>query len=141
MNTGLTGETNRMILQTTLSLAAAAAIINLWQILRIGSLRTKLKILHGDGGNPLLMQRMRAQLNFAENTPLILILVAAIEMTGKGGTWLAIVGSIYMFARVLHVFGMDRTTPNPLRIAGVAVTLLTLLGLSAIAVLIALGRF
>lgn len=130
-----------MILQTTLSLAAAAALINLWQMSRIGRLRIKLKILHGDGGNPLLMQRMRAQINFIENTPFVLILVAAIEMTGKGGKWLAIAGSIYMLARVLHVFGMDRAAANPLRGVGAAVTLLTLLGLSVIAVLIALGRF
>lgn len=130
-----------MILQTTLSLAAAAAIINLWQMVRIVQLRMKLKVLHGDGGHPLLMQRMRAQANFIENTPIVLILVAAIEMTGKGGTWLAAAGSVFMLGRVLHVFGMDRTDPNALRGAGVGITLLTLLGLSAVAVLIALGRF
>lgn len=130
-----------MILQTTLTIAAAAAVVNTWQMLRIGRLRMQLKVLHGDGGNPLLMQRMRAQLNFLESTPFVLILIAAIEMTGKGGTWLAIVGSVYMLGRVLHVFGMDRATVNPLRGAGTGVTMLTLLGLSVIAVLIALGRF
>ena len=130
-----------MILQTTLTLTAAAAVINLWQIMRVGSLRHKLKVLHGDGGHPLLMQRMRAQLNFVENAPFVLLLIGLIEMTGKGGTWLAVVGSVFMLARVLHVFGMDRASANPLRAVGVAVTLLTLLGLSVIAVLIALGLF
>jgi uncharacterized membrane protein YecN with MAPEG domain len=128
-----------MILQTTLSLAAAAAVINIWLAFRTGKLRFDAKILHGDGGNALLMQRMRAQANFIENTPLMLILVGAIEMTGKGGTWLAVVGSVYMLARVSHAFGMDSAGPNPFRAVGFLVTALTLLGLSTVAVLIALG--
>jgi uncharacterized membrane protein YecN with MAPEG domain len=128
-----------MILQTTLSLAAAAAVINFWLGFRTGKLRYDAKVLHGDGGNPLLLQRMRAQANFVENTPFVLILIAAIELTGKGGKWLAIVGSIYMLARISHALGMDRTTTNPLRATGFIVTVLTLLGLAAVAVQIALG--
>jgi Uncharacterized relative of glutathione S-transferase, MAPEG superfamily len=130
-----------MILQTTLSLAAAAAIINVWLAFRTGKMRYSEKVLHGDGGNTLLMQRMRAQANFVENTPFVLILVAAIEMTGKGNTWLAVAGSIYMLARVAHAFGMDSAEPNPLRAGGFLVTALTLVGLSVVAVLIALGLF
>jgi len=135
------GECHTMILQTTLCLAAAAAVINFWLAFRTGKLRFGAKVLHGDGGNPLLLQRMRAQANFVENTPFVLILVAAIEMTGKGGTWLAVVGSFYMLARVAHAFGMDRDKPSPLRAGGFIVTALTLLGLSIVAVLIALGKF
>lgn len=130
-----------MILQTTLSLAAAAAVLNFWLALRTGKTRFAAKVLHGDGGNPLLLQRMRAQANFVENTPFVLILVAAIEMTGKGGTWLAAVGSIYLLARIAHAFGMDRQDANLLRGVGFAITALTLLGLATMAVLIALGRF
>jgi hypothetical protein len=132
-------EYTTLILQTTLSLAAAAAIINLWLGVRTSAMRVGKKILHGDGGDPLLLQRMRAQANFVEYTPFVLILIAAIEMTGKGGRWLAIVGSIYMLARVAHGFGMDRTDTNVLRAGGIMLTLLVLAGLSAVAVLIALG--
>ena len=60
------------------SAAAAAAIINFWLAMRIGQLRTREKISIGDGGNDLLARRMRAQLNFAENTPIVLVLIAAI---------------------------------------------------------------
>lgn len=129
-----------MILQTTLSLAAAAAIINLWLAFRTGKVRFGHKIPFGDGGNPLLLQRMRAQANFVENTPFVLVLIGAIELTGKGGTWLALVGSLYMLARVCHAFGMDRAGSNPLRAGGFLVTALTLVGLALVAVLIALGR-
>lgn len=129
-----------MILQTTLSLAAAAAVINIWLSSRIVGLRLGGDVLHGDGGNPRLAQRMRAHANFIEYTPFVLILIAAIEMTGKGGTWLAVVGSLYMLARVAHGFGMDRQGSNVLRAGGFGVTMLTLIGLASVAVLIALGR-
>ena len=76
-----------MILQTTLSLAAAAAIINIWISMRIGKVRMADRVIHGDGGNALLQQRMRAHLNFIENTPLALLLIAVIELSGKGGQW------------------------------------------------------
>jgi uncharacterized membrane protein YecN with MAPEG domain len=62
-------------------------------------------------------------------------------MSGKGGTWLAIAGSLFMLGRVAHAFGMDIDRPNPLRIVGVLLTVLTLLGFAVVAVLIALGRF
>ena len=130
-----------MILQTTLSLAAAAAIINIWLMTRIGRMRIGEKVMHGDGGNPLLLKRMRAQANFIEHAPLFLVLVAAIELTGRGGTWLAGVGSIFMLARVTHGFGMDSDKPNVLRAGGIMITMLAEIGLAVMAVLIALGRF
>lgn len=128
-----------MLLQTTLSLAAAAAIINMWITIRVGQLRRRGQVLYGDGGDEMLMRRMRAHANFAENTPLVLILIGAIELTGKGGQWLAIVGAAYMLGRVCHAIGMDGKVP--LRAAGATITMLTQIGLAAIALLIALGRF
>lgn len=74
-----------MILQTTLSLAAAAAMINLWLALRTVQRRSAIRALHGDGGDGLLLRRMRAQANFVENTPFVLILIGAIELSGRGG--------------------------------------------------------
>ena len=130
-----------MILQTTLALAAAAAIINLWLSIRIGRVRMAEKIIHGDGGNAQLLHRMRAQANFVENVPLALILIGVIEITGKGGQWLAIVGAIFMLGRVAHGIGMDDAGPTKPRTIGALITMLTLLGLAAVAVLIALGLF
>lgn len=130
-----------MVLQTTLCLAAAAAIVNLWLSIRVGQLRMQGNILYGDGGNELLLRRMRAQANFIENTPLVLILIGAVELAGKGGTWLAVIGAIYMLARLGHAIGMDGGHARRLRTAGALITMLTLLGLAVVAVLIALGRF
>lgn len=129
-----------MLLQTTLSLAAAAAIINLWLGIRCGQVRAKHKIIHGDGGNDALVRRMRAHANFIENAPIVLVLIGAIELTGKGGTWLAVVGAVFMLGRVLHGLGMDNPNPNPMRMLGALTAMLTLLGLAVVAVLLALGQ-
>jgi len=129
-----------LILQTTLSLAAAALAINLWLAIRISRMRLSLGVMHGDGDHPLLRQRMRAQANFIEHAPLFLIAVAAIEMTGKGPTWLALAGSAFMLARVAHGFGMDRTGPNVMRAGGIIATMLIEIGIVIAAILIALGR-
>jgi uncharacterized membrane protein YecN with MAPEG domain len=129
-----------MILQTTLSLAAAAVAINAWLFVRCGQVRFRKKILHGDGGDPLMQRRVRAHANFIEHAPIYLILSGLIEMSGKGGSWLAIVGAVFMLARVGHVFGMDLDRPNPARAGGIFVSLFAEIGLAVVAVLIALGR-
>lgn len=129
-----------MVLPVTLCAAAAAALMTLWLGLRIGQIRVSQNVIHGDGGVPLLTRRMRAQLNFVEYTPFVLALIAAIELAGKGGSWLAWVTAAYFAGRVLHPFGMDAEGPHKARAAGVILTLLTLLGLAVVAVLTAMGR-
>jgi hypothetical protein len=47
--------------------------INFWLGLRIGRLRIARKVEMGDGNDPLIYARMRAQSNFIENTPITLI--------------------------------------------------------------------
>lgn len=127
-----------MLLPTTLSLAAAAAIINFWISTRIGKVRHAQHISIGDGGNELLIRRMRAHANFIENAPLVLILIAVIELAGKGGVWLAPVGALFMLGRVAHAFGMDGQ--GKLRMFGTLTGFLTQIGLAVVAVLIALGK-
>jgi uncharacterized membrane protein YecN with MAPEG domain len=83
---------------------------------------------------------MRAQLNFVENTGFVLILIAAIELAGAGGEWLAWVSGAYLLARVAHGLGMAGGALARGRGVGVAVTMLTQLGLAVVAVLAATGR-
>jgi hypothetical protein len=120
-------------------MAAAAALINVWLMLRCGQVRMKEKINIGTGGSDMMERRMRAQLNFVENTPWVLALIAGIELAGKGGQWLAIIGGVYMLARVAHGFGMDGGGLEKGRGIGVMITMLTQIGLAISAVLIVLG--
>ncbi|MGV2496911.1 MAPEG family protein [Pelagerythrobacter aerophilus] len=123
-----------MILAVTLTAAAAAAIVNIWLSLRIGALRRAHGISVGDGGNEALQRRMRAQLNFAENVPIVLVLIAALEIAGIGETWLAYVAGAFILGRVAHAFGMDGGKAEIGRVIGVLVTLATQLFLAGVAV-------
>jgi uncharacterized membrane protein YecN with MAPEG domain len=127
------------VLPVTLAAAAAAAVLNIWLGIRIGSLRTALKISVGDGGSEPLQRRMRAQLNYVENTGFVLVLIAAIELAGKGSWWLAYVAAVYFLARVAHGFGMDGGKAGPGRMVGTILTLLIQLGLAVVAALVAAG--
>jgi uncharacterized membrane protein YecN with MAPEG domain len=127
------------VLPVTLAAAAAAAMLNIWLSIRIGAMRTSLKISVGDGGSEPLQRRMRAQLNYVENTAFVLVLIAAIELAGAGSWWLAYVAAVYFLGRVAHGFGMDGGKAGPGRMVGTLTTMLTQLGLAVVAVLVAAG--
>jgi len=123
-----------MILAVTLTTAAAAAIVNIWLALRIGALRRAHGISVGDGGNEALQRRMRAQLNFAENVPIALILIAALEIGEIGESWLAYVAGAFILGRVAHGFGMDGGKAQIGRVIGVAATFAIQIFLAGVAV-------
>ncbi len=122
------------MLPITLTIAGAAVLINIWLGLRVSQLRLRHKVSIGDAGNDRVACRMRAHANFIEYTPLFLILLAAIELARGPQTWLWGVSIVYILARLMHPFGMDRPAPNPLRMAGALITWIVLLGLAAYAI-------
>ncbi|WP_423142637.1 MAPEG family protein [Parablastomonas sp. CN1-191] len=128
-----------ILLPTTLAMAAAAALLNIWMSIRIGRIRRAEKIGVGDGGHELLGRRMRAQLNFAENTPWVLALVLTIELAGKGGQWLPLVAAAYVAGRVAHALGMDGAGFAAGRMIGTITTMLTQVGLALVAAAILAG--
>ena len=121
-----------MILPIALTTAGAAALVNFWLSWRIGQIRISEKISVGDGGNMRLVARMRAQLNFAEYVPVVLILIALVEAAAGSPAWLGVVAAAFVVGRVLHGFGMDGWMPG--RTAGMAVSSLTMIGLGIYAV-------
>ena len=129
-----------ILLPTTMLMAAAAALVNFWLALRCGQIRAREKVSVGSGGSDLLERRMRAQLNFAENTPWVLAMVGLIELAAKGGTWLPYVAGAYILARIAHGLGMDGGKFEPGRGLGVMVTMLSQIGLAVLTILIALGK-
>lgn len=127
-----------MILPITLCAVAAAAVINVWLSIRIGQMRHAYKVSVGDGGIEALQRRMRAQLNFVENTAVVLVMIPAIELARLGNPWLTGVAGLYMLGRVAHGFGMDGGKLGAGRGIGTLVTMLTQLGLAVWAVSIVL---
>ena len=119
-------------LPITLVTAGAAAILALWLGLRTGGSRRSAKVSIGDGGDDALITRMRAQANYVEYAPFIVILVGAIELTQGSSTWLWVAAMLFLVARVLHPLGMDGL--KGARMAGTLITFILLLGLGGYAV-------
>jgi uncharacterized membrane protein YecN with MAPEG domain len=124
-----------MVLPITLVAVGLAALIAIWLSVRVGQVRTREKVSVGDGGNDAVIRRMRAHANYVENTPFVLMLIAAIELAyGPGGPgWLWWVMLLYMAGRVAHGLGMDGGSLEKGRTVGTLLTLLTLLGLGGYA--------
>ncbi|MGH6614704.1 MAPEG family protein [Sphingomonas sp.] len=121
-----------VMLPVALVTAGGAALIALWLAIRVGQARTKAKIFIGDGGDQGLICRMRAQANFVEYAPFIIILIALIEFTAGTSTWLWVASALFLLARIVHPLGMDGL--KYARSAGTGVTFLLLLGLGGYAI-------
>jgi uncharacterized membrane protein YecN with MAPEG domain len=91
----------------TLATAAACTLLNIWLGSRIAKLRVEFKVSVGDGGHEPLLRRMRAQANFIENAPFVLILLGGLEISGAYRPGLAVIATIFIFARIAHGIGMD----------------------------------
>ncbi|MEQ8310358.1 MAG: MAPEG family protein [Sphingopyxis sp.] len=117
-----------IILPISLTIAAGAALLNLWLAIRVGRVRTREKVSIGDGGNEFLTRRMRAHSNFVENTAFVLILLALVELGIGSSLWLWGVGAVYLVGRILHALGMDGMLWG--RMVGTTITMLTQLGLA-----------
>jgi len=90
-----------------------------------GSMRGKLGVSVGDGGNPELLLAMRRHGNFVESVPLAIILMGLLEMNGLGSTTLHVFGVVLIAARICHAVGLkgDNIT-NALRGIGAGATAL-----------------
>lgn len=127
------------LLPVTMASAAAAAILAIWLMIRVGQVRQSEKVSIGDGGNEKVIRRMRAHSNYIESAPFVLILIAVLELGEKGGNWLAYVAIAYFIGRIAHGLGMDDGVFGAGRAIGTIVTLLVLAGLAICAVLILMG--
>ncbi len=92
-----------------------------------GSLRGKLKIALGDGGNPQMLKAMRRHANFVEYVPLVLILLALLELNGVSALALHIFGICLFVFRIFHAWGIGENMAHIGRFIGAfGTTILTL---------------
>jgi hypothetical protein len=87
----------------------------------------------GDGGNPEMLRRIRGHANFAEYVPLILVLLAVLELCGTPKWQLHALGSALLAGRLLHGYAFSFTQEHVFgRSAGIALTFASLLGAGAL---------
>lgn len=98
------------------------------------------RVLHGDGGDPKLMKRIRSHANFAEYVPVALLLVALLESRGAtSATLIHLLLIVLLVARILHPIGMFAPANSPRQFAcrgGGIVATLTVIAVAAILLLL-----
>ena len=121
--------------------ASLLALIFLALSVRVIGFRRVVRIGLGDGGDTALLRRVRVHANFAEYVPLIVLMIALLEMSGLPAWRVHLLMGALLAARLLHPLGMyvgPRTLRFQIcRVGGIVLTQLVLIG----AALLLLGRF
>lgn len=76
---------------------------------RVVQLRGRKGASLGDGGDPALMRRIRGHGNFAEFVPLILLMMALLELSKFSAYLLHAMGLALVAARILHGYALSFT--------------------------------
>ena len=121
-------------LPIALSISASAILLNFWLMLRVGQVRKSEGVSVGDGGNEIVIRRMRAHANFTESAPLVIILIVLIEFNNLAVGWLSYLAGAYIIGRLLHAFGMDGGALKWGRVVGIIITMLTMVILAFLVV-------
>ncbi|MBL6691116.1 MAG: MAPEG family protein [Pseudomonadales bacterium] len=112
----------------------ATALLMLGHLILMGLVitqRGKNKVNIGDGGVDSLQQAIRVHGNFLENVPLFLIGLALCEMMAGSTIVVAILGSVFVVARVAHAVGYSMTTGvSAGRLVGTLGSMFTILGVA-----------
>ena len=88
----------------TMLYAGALALILLVLSTRVIQARGQQKVYMGDGGNEIVLRRMRGHANFAEYVPMCLVLIALLELRGAPAWELHALGATLLVARMLHAY-------------------------------------
>jgi uncharacterized protein len=108
------------------ALPVAAIYLILW--FRVSSVRSAAGVSFGDGGNAVLLQRIRQHGNCAEWLAFVLILMILAEGMGTPALWLHISGALLLIGRIAHPFGLvEGNAGHPLRYVGNGTNLLAAL--------------
>jgi uncharacterized protein len=97
----------------TMLYAGALALVLLVLSVRVIQARGSTKVFMGDGGNELMIRRMRGQGNFVEYVPMALILLGLLEYRGTAPWLLHALGATLLVARLLHGYTFAFATHFP----------------------------
>jgi len=101
-----------MLVPITALFAGLLAIFSLVLSARAGTFRGKagVPVLYGNPVNEELAVRVRVHQNFLEYVPILLILMAVIEMNGGSNLFLYVAGVALILVRIAHATGLKFDT-------------------------------
>jgi uncharacterized membrane protein YecN with MAPEG domain len=76
----------------------------------------------GDGGNPVMLRRIRGHGNFAEYVPFILLMMAMLELSHFSTYFLHGLGIVLVVGRLLHGYALSFTEKSAGRFWGTVLT-------------------
>jgi uncharacterized protein len=125
------GETAMHLPTITAGYLAVLALLYAVLGLQVSRLRRGNRVLFGDGDNIKLRSAIRAHANFAEYVPIIVLMVAMLEMSGMSATRVHLLMAALLLARLLHPLGMyvgPRTLQFQIcRVGGITLTIIVLI--------------
>jgi len=110
--------------------AYAAAFIAIFQIvlmMTVGLSRGKNGIPFGDGGDDIMLRKIRRHGNLTENAPIFLILLALLELTSGPQSAVAGFAGLFIVARLSHAIALSGG-PGITRPIGALGTILSIVG-------------
>ncbi len=116
--------------------AGLCGLLMVWLALQTIKLRRANRVKLGDGGNFVLQSAIRAQGNFAEYMPIVLILLFLLEYNGMYYLVIHAVGIAFLTGRWIHAQGL-LTDNLRYRMRGMGFTLTILIGLAVVNILLA----
>jgi uncharacterized protein len=114
-----------MLPVTSLLTGGLAAVLVALSLL-VSFRRIRMKASLGDGGDEVLIRRIRAQANFIEYTPMALLALALVEYRGAPTLAVLGIGAALVFGRLIHAAGMLAGIV-PFRVVGMILTYASLL--------------
>lgn len=109
----------------------------LWPIVR---LRRGRKVGLGHGGDVELLRRIRVHANFIEYVPMLLVLLALLELGGLHRWLVGALGGTLLLARLAHAHGLSRSEGYSMgRFWGTLITWIVLLVSALLAVALSLS--
>lgn len=110
--------------------AGLNALLLVWLTLRVVGHRRAGSVSLGDGGDETMMRSIRGHANAAETMPMALILLAVANLMGAPGLFLHLAGVVLTAGRLMHGLRFNGIGPVWFRVAGMALTLLSIVGLA-----------
>jgi uncharacterized membrane protein YecN with MAPEG domain len=122
-----------MTLPVTAFVAAVCAIMLLITAIDTVRNRLRLRAAFGDNGDAKLISASRSHGNLAEHAPIVILLLAVLELSHAYHLGLVAIGALFLGGRVAHIIGLympvSAKPPMP-RTIGVLITWLTIAILS-----------
>ena len=101
--------------------------------IRVVRQRRRAKVAVGDGGDVILLRRIRVHANFSEYVPFALLLMALAESLHTWTWFLQLLGLALVVGRLSHAYGVSQSTETfSFRVFGMVATF-TVIGAAAAA--------